>query len=133
VNHRTFRLFLVAYVGSYNPAPRVASDLATNILAEVKAGNRWVIARRRMPLHLDKVNGLIDGILDLRPIDIWPIQNSASVDLIPGKTDVAPDSPLFYYNYKEVGDFPGAAAGLSQKEIMTRLLKAVGPLVTPIL
>jgi hypothetical protein len=47
--------------------------------------------------------------------------------------EVPPSDAEFHKNYRETGDFPGAAPGLSTKEIMTRLYKAVGPLVAPMI
>jgi hypothetical protein len=35
--------------------------------------------------------------------------------------------------YKEAGDFPGAEGFLTRKEIITRLYKAVTPVLTPML
>jgi hypothetical protein len=39
----------------------------------------------------------------------------------------------FHRCYREAGDFPGTDGILSRKEIMTRIYKAVGPVLTPML
>lgn len=139
----------IAYVGSYNLDPRsenlntevglliededFAQALRAEIDSDMRAANSWVIARRSMPLGLESVNGLIGGVLSLGPIDFWPIQNTSSFELIPGATEVSPYDPGFHRNYYEVGPFPGTEGTLTNKEIMTRLYKAVGSSLTPIL
>ena len=139
----------IAYVGSYNLDPRsenlntevgllieddtFAQALRAEIERDMRAENSWVIARRAMPLGLESVNGLIGGVLSLSPIDFWPIQNTSSFELIPGATEVPPYDPAFHQNYREVGPFPGTEGTLTNKEIMTRLYKAVGSSLTPIL
>ena len=92
-----------------------------------------MIARRAIPLHLDALNGLVDGILTLGPIDAWPIQNTSSFELRPGAAEVPPGDPAFYRNYREAGSFPGTDGLLSTKEILKRLYKAVGAPLTPVL
>lgn len=139
----------LAFVGSYNLDPRsenlntevgllvedeaFARELQADIERAMRAENSWVIARRDIPLKLDALNGLIDGVLSLSPIDIWPIQNTSSFELRPGAAEVAPGHPAFYKNYREVGPFPGAEGTLSNKEILTRLYKAFGAPLTPVL
>jgi phosphatidylserine/phosphatidylglycerophosphate/cardiolipin synthase-like enzyme len=139
----------IAYIGSYNLDPRsenlntevglliedrtIARELKNKILQDCKPDNSWVIAKVEMPLHLDKVNMLLQGISGLTPIDVWPIRNTSSFELIPGKTAVRPNHPDFYKNYRNAGCFPGAESSLSKKEITTRIYKAIGGLATPIL
>lgn len=138
-----------AFVGSYNLDPRsenlntevglliedaaVARELRTEIETDIRPENSWVIARRSLPLGLEAVNGLIGGVLSLSPIDVWPIQNTSSFELKPGATAVAPEDPEFYSRYNEAGSFPGAEGTLAPREILTRLYKAVGAPLTPIL
>ena len=86
-----------------------------------------------MPLQLDKLNALVDGLSNLSPIDMWPVQNTASFELIPGKTPLEPGHRNFYRHYRDAGNFPGAGPGITTKEILTRLYKAIGRVVTPIL
>jgi putative cardiolipin synthase len=139
----------LAFVGSYNLDPRsenlntevgllvedaaFARELRAEIVRDMRAENSWVIARRNIPLKLDALNGLIEGVLSLSPIDVWPIQNTSSFELRPGATEVPPGDPAFHKNYREVGSFPGAEGTLSNKEILTRLYKAVGAPLTPVL
>ncbi|HVU23556.1 MAG TPA: phospholipase D family protein [Opitutus sp.] len=139
----------VAFVGSYNLDPRseslntevgllvedeaFARELHGEIEADMRPENSWVIARRELPLGLDTLNGLIGGLLSLSPIDIWPIQNTSSFELRPGGRVVPPEDPAFPANYRDVGAFPGMEGEFSTKEILTRLYKAVGAPLTPIL
>ncbi len=95
--------------------------------------NSWTIGRRSLPLRLEVVNSLVDSLLSLSPIDLWPVQNTSSFELKAGATPVSPEHPAFHDNYIEVGSFPGTEGLLSQKEILTRIYKAVGSPLTPIL
>ncbi|MBI2511332.1 MAG: phospholipase D family protein [Opitutae bacterium] len=139
----------VAFVGSYNLDPRSErlnteagllvddADFARGLRAEIERDllpeNSWVIARRDLPLGLDKLNGLIDGMISLTPFEIWPVRNTSSFDLRPGAEPVPPEHPEFHRRYIEVGSFPGTDGLLSQKEILTRLYKAVGAPLTPVI
>jgi len=139
----------VAFVGSYNLDPRsenlnceagllvedetFARTLREEIDRDLRPENSWVIARRRLPLRLDAVNGLIEGVLSLSPVDVWPLQNTSSFELKPGFDEVPPDDPRFYDNHRDAGSFPGADGALSTKEILTRLYKAIGTPLTPVL
>ena len=69
----------------------------------------------------------------MEPIDLWPIRNTTSFELLPHRPPVPPTHPDFYLNYRDMGSFPGAPAGLSMKEITTRIFKAVGPLAIPVM
>lgn len=110
-----------------------AIELEAEIEGDMRPENSWVIGRRALPLKLEVVNGLIDRVLSLGPLDVWPIQNTSSYELRPGAREVAPGDPEFHRNYREVGPFPGTDGVLSTKEILTRLYKAVGAPLTPIL
>lgn len=139
----------VAFVGSYNLDPRsenlntevglliedeaFARALRAEIEHDLHPRNSWVVARRPLPLRMDVVNGLVSGVVALSPIDVWPIQNTSSFELRPGREPVPVTHPRFHEHFRDVGPFPGAAPGLSQKEIMTRLYKAIGSPLTPIL
>jgi phosphatidylserine/phosphatidylglycerophosphate/cardiolipin synthase-like enzyme len=139
----------VAFIGSYNLDPRsealnteagllvedaaFARALREEIDGDMRPEDSWVIARRRLPLRLDVVNGLVDSLLSLSPLDLWPIQNTSSFELKPGLDEVPPGDPAFYDRYREAGSFPGAETPLSSKEILTRLYKAVGTPITPVL
>ncbi len=139
----------LAFVGSYNLDPRsealntevgllvedeaFARELEGDITRDMRAENSWVIARRNIPLGLDVVNGLVDGLLSLSPVDVWPIKNTSSFELRPGAAEVSPADPAFYRNYRDAGPFPGAEGTLSNKEILTRLYKVFGSPLTPVL
>jgi cardiolipin synthase C len=139
----------VAFVGSYNLDPRserlntevgllvedetFARELRAEIERDMGPQNSWVIARRSMPLGLEALNGLVDGVTSLGPIDLWPIQNTSSFELREGGHEVPPHDPHFHQNYREVGSFPGADGTASPKEIRTRIYKAVGSPLTPVL
>jgi putative cardiolipin synthase len=139
----------VAFIGSYNLDPRsenlnteagllvddpaFARELREQIEDDMRPENSWVIGRRPLPLRFDILNGLIGDVMSLSPIDVWPIQNTSSYELRPGATVVSPNDPVFLEHYQEVGPFPGAERHLSTKEILTRLYKAVGPTLTPVL
>ena len=139
----------VAFVGSFNLDPRsenlnteagllvedeaFAAELLAEIERDMRPENSWVIARRSLPLNLDAVNGLVGGILSLSPLDVWPIQNTSSFELRDGATVLPPFDPAFHESYREVGPFPGSKGALSSGEILTRLYKAIGTPLTPIL
>jgi putative cardiolipin synthase len=141
----------IAYVGSYNLDPRsenlnteagllvedeaFAAALQAEIERDLEAANSWVIGRRALPLKMEAVNGLVEGLLDvvLGPVDLWPIQNTCSFELREGGREMSPYHPEFHRNYEEAGAFPGAEGLLSTKEIVTRVYKAVGSPLTPIL
>ncbi len=141
----------IAYVGSYNLDPRsenlnteagllvedeaFAAALQAEIERDVEPANSWVIGRRALPLKMEAVNGLVAGLFDvvLGPVDLWPIQNTCSFQLREGGRELSPYHPEFHRNYEEAGAFPGAESLLSTKEIVTRVYKAVGAPLTPIL
>ncbi len=139
----------IAFIGSYNLDPRsenlntevglliedeaFARELEAEIEDDMRPANSWVIGRRPLPLRLDVINGWVDGILSLSPIDVWPIQNTSSFELRPGAEAVPPGHPAFHERYRDAGAFPGTEGFLSTKEILTRLYKAVGTPLTPVL
>jgi len=139
----------IAFIGSFNLDPRsenlntevglliddpvVASELRSDILNDMSGLNSWVIGKRPIPLHLDKINAFIDGIHAKLPIDLWPLQNVTGYEWIPGGEEVPPNHPDFHQYYKELGDFPGVEGAWTRKEILTRLFKAVTPVLSPML
>lgn len=136
----------IAYIGSYNIDPRsdnlntevglliedpeIVDRLRRCILGRANPENAWVIARREFPLS--EVNFFLEGLSWWSPVDIWPIRNTTSFELIPGKEPVPPDHPDFYNNYTDVGSFPGAEIG-SVKQITTSLYKMFNTLVIPVM
>ena len=139
----------VAFVGSYNLDPRseklnteigliiedarFARALRDEIEEDMRPENSWVIGRRKMPLPVAAVNTLVDGVLSLSPLDLWPIQNTSSFELRPNMPAVPTGHPDFYRNYREIGSFPGTESRFTMKEALTRLYKAVGTPITPVL
>jgi phosphatidylserine/phosphatidylglycerophosphate/cardiolipin synthase-like enzyme len=139
----------IAFIGSYNFDPRsanlntevgllvedagFAATVREEILNDTRPSNSWVIAQRQMPMPLEKANALLEGLMRLNPIDLWPVRNSSSFELIPGRPAVPPGHPDFYLNYTDIGSFPGADGNLSAKEITTRIYKAVGGPAVPLL
>jgi len=136
----------IAYVGSYNMDPRsdnlntevgiviederVAKIIKDRILNCTRPDTSWVIAERKIPL--DDVNYLFEGISGLTPIDIWPLRNTGSFELIDGKQPLPPDDPHFHDNYVDVGNFPGAE-GISAKAIGIHIYKMLNTLAIPML
>lgn len=139
----------LAFIGSFNLDPRsenlntevglliedelFARKLREEIDRDMRAENSWVVAKRQLPLRLDLLNSLIDGLLSVSPIDFWPVQNTTSFELKPDGQEVSPGHADFYRHYRDAGSFPGSTETISPKEILTRLYKAVGPPLTPIL
>jgi len=139
----------IAFIGSFNLDPRsenlntevglliedpvVAAELKADILNDISGRNSWVIGRRQLPLQLDKVNAVVDGLFGLLPVDIWPLQNTTSYEWVPGRAEVSPYHSDFRLHYREAGDFPGSEGILSRKEIITRIYKAVTPGLAPLL
>lgn len=90
----------IAFVGSYNLDPRsenlntevgllvedeaFARELREKIERDLRPENSWVVARLRLPLRLDVVNRLVDGVLSASPVDVWPIQNFELFRVAPG-------------------------------------------------
>ncbi|MBA4137552.1 MAG: hypothetical protein C0518_09575 [Opitutus sp.] len=138
-----------SFIGSYNLDPRsenlnteaglliedeaFARGLRAEIERDLRAENSWVIARRKLPLGMGALNTLVGTVTSLTPFDVWPLRNTSSFDLRAGGTEVGTDHPEFYEHYEEAGSFPGAEGWISQDEIVTRLYKAVGKPLTPIL
>lgn len=139
----------VAFIGTFNLDPRsvnlntevglliydetVASLLKEDILNDAKPGNSWVIAKRDIPLSLDKVNAIMEQTLSYSPVDLWPLRNTSSFELRPGKEPVSPQHPEFYQRYEDAGSFPGDTSFLTPKSATTRMMKMLNGLATPIL
>ncbi|MCB1104727.1 MAG: phospholipase D family protein [Opitutaceae bacterium] len=139
----------VSFVGSYNLDPRsenlntevglviedelFARELRAAIEADMQPENSWVIGKRDLPLPVGMVNALIDGIISHTPLDVWPVQNTTSYELRPDKAELPLGHPDFHRHYRDAGPFPGTDGLLSTKEILTRIYKAVGSPLTPIL
>jgi phosphatidylserine/phosphatidylglycerophosphate/cardiolipin synthase-like enzyme len=138
----------ISFVGSYNMDPRSGNlntecglliedasfsrMLEKQILKDCIPGNSWVIAKKKMPLQLDELNAITEGLSGLSPIDIWPIRNTSGFELIPGKTALPPDDPDFYSHYRDIGSFPGIKDDTDLKQVMTVFYKTVGGIATPL-
>lgn len=139
----------LSFVGSYNLDPRsenlntevgliiedeeFARELRAAIERDMSLENSWVIGKRSLPLPVGMANALIDGIISRTPLDVWPIQNTTSYEVRPGMKEVPLDDPDFHKHYRDAGPFPGTDGLLSTKEILTRIYKAVGSPLTPVL
>lgn len=139
----------LAFVGSYNLDPRserlnteaglliedeaFAAALRGAIEDDLRPENSWVIARREYPLGLGALNALIDGLISLTPVDLWPLENTSSFELKPDGEPHPPGAASFHRHYRDVGSFPGTEGLLSRKEILTLLYKTVGKPLTPML
>ncbi len=136
----------LAFIGSYNLDPRsgnlntevglfiedgeVAAQLRDNILRDTLPDNSWVIAKRQGPLA--EVNAWVESVSQASPIDLWPVKNTSSFELLPGAQPVPPHHEHFYRNYRDIGSFPGVD-GVSDEEILARIIKAFGKAAIPLL
>jgi len=136
----------IGYVGSYNIDPRsgnlntelglliedptINAQLREMIAGRTRPENSWVIARKEFALA--DINFLFEGLFGLSPVDLWPIRNTTSFELLPGMEPVPTDHPDFYTNYQDVGAFPGAEPG-SVKQLQTSLFKMFNTLAIPML
>ena len=139
----------VAYIGTYNLDPRsanlntevglvivderISELLKADIVNDMRAGNSWVIAKKEVPLSLDKVNALFERASCSTPLDVWPVRNTSSFDLRSGMQPLPPTHPDFYTHYEDVGSFPGDESVITSKGTKTRMLKIINSLATPIL
>lgn len=139
----------VTFIGSYNLAPRsgtlnteigliiedtaFAREMRETGEVDMRPENSWVIARRALPSPEAALNDLVEEAARLSPPDLWPVRNTAIFKLLPGLEPVPPGHPDFYARYRRVGSFPGVEGPCPTKEILTRIYKAVGPAITPVL
>lgn len=135
-----------AFVGTYNLDPRsfyynsecgmlirdaaIARSLEDTIRRDMEPQNSWVIAKR--PTPLGDLNVLLEELSAIAPVDIWPLRNTSSFELLPGQEPCHVDDPAFYTRYKDIGSFPGAE-GLEFEQILTRFFKLTGKMATPLL
>ncbi|MFC1883586.1 phospholipase D-like domain-containing protein, partial [Thermodesulfobacteriota bacterium] len=111
------------FIGSYNLDPRseninteagivirdrkLAVLLRKNIKKDMAPHNSWIIAKKQMPLGLNRPNAFFVMLSDRFPfLDPWPFRNTASFELIEGKPPVEVSHEDFYNNYRDVGSFP---------------------------
>jgi phosphatidylserine/phosphatidylglycerophosphate/cardiolipin synthase-like enzyme len=111
------------FIGSYNLDPRseninteagivirdkkLAGLLKKSIIKDMAPQNSWIIAKKKMPLGLNHPNAFFVTLSDRFPfLDPWPFRNTASFELIEGKTPVDVTHKDFYNSYRDVGSFP---------------------------
>jgi len=138
------------FIGSYNLDPRseninteagllldgkeIASLLAASIRRDMAPANSWIMARRQMPLGLDTANSLIATFSRMLPVvDPWPIQYAGSFRLRDHARPVPPDSPDFYEQYEDVGDFPLVDVTRLDKLMGTVMVKSLFGFIKPLL
>lgn len=138
----------IAIIGSHNFDPRgiatntevtltirdkdFAKDLSDNISFATQPQNSWVIAKRQRVPFIGHITGLFESISRLLPVfDLWPFRYTSSFELRKGKQAVKNDSPDFYENYEDVGQFPGTA--LSEDQFKTILIGAFGSVAEPLM
>lgn len=142
----------VGVVGSFNFDPRsanlntevalvvwdkkFASQLAENIQQDIKGGNSWVIWKRQRPAPIKfgaRLTGLFNRTVEgATTLDLWPAMHTASFELKDNKEDLLPGHEKFYEHYEEAGSFP-MVSEKDEKKVYTRLFKAFGKVLTPIL
>jgi phosphatidylserine/phosphatidylglycerophosphate/cardiolipin synthase-like enzyme len=139
----------VSYVGSYNLDPRsdsynteagimisdevFAKTLRESIIADASPENSYLIGSRKKKPILSAINKLLNLISEKLPFwDPWPIRAHTSYRLRPGKEPVPEGHPAFFRNWEDVGNFPGLSLW-AKKQISTRVFKATGMILKPLL
>lgn len=139
----------VSYVGSYNLDPRsdsyntevgimiedegFAHTLRNSILNDASPENSYLIGSRKKRLILSAVNKLFNLISERIPFwDPWPIRSHTSYRLRDGGKSVPEGHPAFFKNWEDVGNFPGLSLW-AKKQISTRVFKATGMILKPLL
>ena len=127
---RSRSFFVNSECGVFIDDPEFAEEMRTVLLREMSAANSWVIAKNRYILGF--LNGPLESISSILPVDPWPIRNTSGYQLKPGAKEVPPNDPNFYENYISIGSFPGTTA-LEQRRIITSIIKTFGMAATPLL
>ena len=137
------------FIGSYNLDPRsanlnteiglliddphVAAIVQADLWRDVHPANSWAVAKRDVPIALEMINQIFEGVAARSPVDLWPFRNTTCFELLPGQEPCAPDHPEFYQRYHEVGSYPGAGDELNEKEINVMIFKTIGGSATRLL
>ena len=138
-----------SYVGSYNLDPRsdsyntevgilivdegFARSLRDSILTDASPANSYLIGSRKKRPVLSAINKLLNLISEKIPFwDPWPIRSHTSYRLRAGKESVPEGHPGFFSNWEDVGNFPGLNLW-AKKQISTRIFKATGMILKPLL
>ena len=139
----------VSYVGSYNLDPRsdsyntevgilimdegFAESLRNSILTDASPQNSYLIGSRKKRPILSAINKLLNLISEKIPFwDPWPIRSHTSYRLRAEKEIVPEGHPGFFKNWEDVGNFPGLDLW-AKKQISTRIFKATGMILKPLL
>ena len=78
-------------------------------------------------------NRILNRISESLPlIDPWPFRIYSSFRLRPGMEAVSPSSPMFYENWKDVGNFPQLGF-FARKKVAARLFKSAAMILKPLL
>ena len=102
-----------------------ARVVRASILANIRPGNSWVIAKREVDGMLGRVNRALAKLSAALPIfDLWPFGYATSYQLKPGCPVMLREDPRFYACYEPVGEFPEVALPL--KTIYTRIITGFG-------
>ena len=138
-----------SYIGSYNLDPRsdsyntevsvlimdedFARILRNSILRDASPENSYLIGNRKKRPVLSAINKLLNLISEKIPFwDPWPIRSHTSYQLRAEKETVPEGHPLFFRNWEDVGNFPGLNLW-AKKQISTRIFKATGMILKPLL
>lgn len=138
----------IGVVGSHNFDPRsdnyntesllvvhdeaFAQALKRSIEVDMAADNAWTIAPKPKPRFVGQLSYNLDKISEKLPLfDLWPFSYASSYQLKPGCMPLRQGHPRFHECYEDAGDFP--EVDLPGKTIYTRLLKAFGAGLVPIL
>jgi cardiolipin synthase C len=138
----------IAWIGSHNFDPRsdhlntevalviwderVAQALQKSILFDTEPQNSWVVAKRWKIPVFSIVSGIFESIWRSFPVlDVWPFYCCTSFELRENYSSCSSNHPEFYERYRAVSPYP--EMNLNSKEIKTRLFKAWGGWMTPIL
>lgn len=102
-----------------------ATVVRASILANIRPGNSWVVAKRQVDGMLGRINRALAKLSARLPIfDLWPFGYATSYELKPGCPVMLREDPRFYACYEPVGEFPEVAVPL--KTIYTRILTGFG-------
>lgn len=102
-----------------------AATVRASILADMRPGNAWVVAKRQVDGMLGRINRALAKLSARLPIfDLWPFGYATSYQLKPGCPIMLREDPRFYACHDAVGEFPEVALPL--KTIYTRILTGFG-------
>ncbi len=105
--------------------PDFAEVVRASILADIRPGNSWVVAKREVDGMLGRINRALAKLSARLPIfDLWPFGYATSYQLKPGCPAMLREDPRFYACHEPVGEFPEVALPL--KTIYSRILTGFG-------